>query len=178
SAIMVLADLGRKITSALRSLSNATIINEEVGSTMSVRPVLQFIAELYNTNCSLTHKVLNAMLKEVCAALLEADVNIKLVKQLRENVKSAIDLEEMASGLNKRRMIQHAVFKELVKLAYYYQRKGWKTCLICADTFRAGQFTLRDMYEQFQNIMKMGPFGQIMVTKDLRSLAVCNCLAS
>lgn len=145
---MVLADLGRKITSALRSLSNATIINEEV---------------------------LNAMLKEVCAALLEADVNIKLVKQLRENVKAAIDLEEMASGLNKRRMIQHAVFKELVKLvdpgvkawtptkgknnvimfvglqgsgktttcsklAYYYQRKGWKTCLICADTFRAGAF--------------------------------------
>ncbi|KAI1237763.1 hypothetical protein IHE44_0013849 [Lamprotornis superbus] len=89
SAKMVLADLGRKITSALRSLSNATIINEEV---------------------------LNAMLKEVCTALLEADVNIKLVKQLRENVKSAIDLEEMASGLNKRKMIQHAVFKELVKL--------------------------------------------------------------
>ncbi|KAI5611500.1 signal recognition particle 54 kDa protein [Silurus asotus] len=86
---MVLADLGRKITAALRSLSNATIINEEV---------------------------LNAMLKEVCAALLEADMNIKLVKQLRENVKATIDLENMPSGLNKRRMIQHAVFKELVKL--------------------------------------------------------------
>jgi intracellular sulfur oxidation DsrE/DsrF family protein len=27
---MVLADLGRKITSALRSLSNATVINEDV----------------------------------------------------------------------------------------------------------------------------------------------------
>lgn len=27
---MVLADLGRKITTALRSLGNATIINEEV----------------------------------------------------------------------------------------------------------------------------------------------------
>ena len=27
---MVLADLGRKITTALRSLSNATVINEEV----------------------------------------------------------------------------------------------------------------------------------------------------
>ncbi|PIC36572.1 hypothetical protein B9Z55_015510 [Caenorhabditis nigoni] len=26
------------------------------------------------------------------------------------------------------------------KMAYYYQRKGWKTCLICADTFRAGAF--------------------------------------
>lgn len=30
--------------------------------------------------------------------------------------RSAIDLEEMASGLNKRKMIQHAVFKELVKV--------------------------------------------------------------
>jgi signal recognition particle GTPase len=29
--------------------------------------------------------------------------------------------------------------------------------------FSLGQFTLRDMYEQFQNIMKMGPVGQIMV---------------
>lgn len=34
---MVLADLGRKITSALRSLSNATIINEEVGHTVHLQ---------------------------------------------------------------------------------------------------------------------------------------------
>jgi len=27
------------------------------------------------------------MLKEVCAALLEADVNVQLVKRLRENVR-------------------------------------------------------------------------------------------
>ena len=25
-----------------------------------------------------------------------------------------------------------------------------------------GRFTLRDMYEQFQNILKMGPFNQLM----------------
>ncbi|XP_066147930.1 signal recognition particle subunit SRP54 [Euwallacea fornicatus] len=145
---MVLADLGRKITSALHALSKATIINEEV---------------------------LNGMLKEICAALLEADVNIKMVKALRENVRAVIDFEEMAGGLNKRRMIQSAVFKELVKLvdpsvkpyqpvkgkpniimfvglqgsgktttctklAYYYQKKNWKSCLVCADTFRAGAY--------------------------------------
>lgn len=86
---MVLADLGRKITSALKSLNNATIINEDV---------------------------LNDLLKEICAALLESDVNIRLVKQLRENVRSAIDFDEMAGGLNKRRMIQTTVFKELVKV--------------------------------------------------------------
>ena len=32
-------------------------------------------------------QVLGAMLKEVCAALLEADVNVQLVKRLRENVR-------------------------------------------------------------------------------------------
>lgn len=145
---MVLADLGRKITSALQSLSKATIINEEV---------------------------LNGMLKEICAALLEADVNIILVKKLRENVRAVIDFEEMAGGLNKRRMIQSAVYKELIKLvdpgvkpfqpikgkanvimfvglqgsgktttctklAYHYQKKNWKSCIVCADTFRAGAY--------------------------------------
>jgi len=145
---MVLADLGRKITNALHNLSKATVINEEV---------------------------LNALLKEVCSALLEADVNIRLVKSLRENVKSVIDFDEMAQGHNKRKMIQQAVFKELVKLvdpgvkaytpvkgkpnvimfvglqgsgktttctklAYHYQKKGWKACLVCADTFRAGAY--------------------------------------
>ena len=38
------------------------------------------------------------------------------VKKLRENVRSVIDFDEMAQGLNKRRMIQQAVFKELIKL--------------------------------------------------------------
>ena len=49
---MVLADLGRKINMALHSLSKATVINEEV---------------------------LNSMLKDICAALLEADVNIRWI---------------------------------------------------------------------------------------------------
>lgn len=62
-------------------------------------------------------QVLNSMLKEICAALLEADVNIRLVKKLRENVRQVIDFEDMAGGLNKRRMIQSAVFKELVKVS-------------------------------------------------------------
>lgn len=34
------------------------------------------------------------------------------------------------------------------------------------EKIKHGQFTLRDMYEQLQNIMKMGPFSQIMVRKD------------
>ncbi|KAH7725558.1 signal recognition particle 54 kda protein [Aphelenchoides avenae] len=145
---MVLADLGRRIRNAIGKLGQATVINEDE---------------------------LNAMLKEVCTALIESDVNVRLVKQLRENVKKTIDFDEMAGGVNKRRLIQRSVFTELMKLvdpgvqphqpvkgkpnvimfvglqgagktttctklAYYYQKKGWKTCLICADTFRAGAF--------------------------------------
>ena len=145
---MVLADLGRKINAALNSLNKATVIDEDV---------------------------LNAMLKEVSRALLEADVNIKLVKQLSENVKGAINFDETARGLNKRHMIQQAVFQELItlvdpkvkpyqpkkgkcnvimfvglqgsgktttctKMAWYYKKKGWKACLVCADTFRAGAY--------------------------------------
>ena len=56
------------------------------------------------------------MLKDVCTALLESDVNIRLVKKLRENVRSVIDFDDMGAGLNKRRMIQTAVFKELIKV--------------------------------------------------------------
>ena len=68
---MVLADLGRKINAALLSLNKGTIINEEV---------------------------LKKMLTQVQRALLEADVNIRLVKQLSENVRGAIDFEDMAKG--------------------------------------------------------------------------------
>lgn len=32
------------------------------------------------------------------------------------------------------------------------------------EKIKHGVFTLRDMYEQFQNIQKMGPFSQIVVS--------------
>lgn len=103
---MVLADLGRKINAALHSLSKATIINEEV---------------------------LNNMLKDVCAALLESDVNVRLVKQLRENVRSVIDFDEMAQGLNKRRMIQQAVFKVSQHFSRGYGYHGAPMCMWVCD---------------------------------------------
>ena len=84
---MVLADLGRKLTDALNSLGKATVIDEEV---------------------------LNAMLKEVCRALMEADVNIRLVKQLKDNVKQAIDFDEVAQGdLTNMFMIKYLLYNYL-----------------------------------------------------------------
>lgn len=47
-------------------------------------------------------------------------------------LRSAIDLEEMASGLNKRKMIQHAVFKELVKVGLQVSRLRHFSCMAWA----------------------------------------------
>ena len=57
---MVLADLGRRIRVAIGKLGATTVIDEEQ---------------------------VNDMLKEICKALIESDVNVMLVNQLRQNIK-------------------------------------------------------------------------------------------
>ena len=52
---------------------------------------------------------MDAVLKEVCKALLEADVNVKLVQQFRTGIKASLNLEGLPVGINKRRLV-HKVF--------------------------------------------------------------------
>ncbi|KAI8048874.1 SRP54-type protein [Syncephalis plumigaleata] len=140
---MVLSELGSRVNKALRQLADAPVVDEQL---------------------------LDAILREICAALLASDVNVKLVQNLRTNIKSVVNIRELAAGINKKRLIQKAVMDELcrveawkpkkgrsniimfvglqgsgktttcTKLASHYHRKGWKTALVCADTFRAGAF--------------------------------------
>ncbi len=56
---------------------------------------------------------LDALIKEITTALLKSDVNIKVVSQLKKNIKAKVDLDELGSGVNKRRVIQKAIFDEL-----------------------------------------------------------------
>ncbi|KAI3633721.1 hypothetical protein MIR68_008668 [Amoeboaphelidium protococcarum] len=88
---MVLQDLGRKINSALTQLTAAQSVDE---------------------------KILDSILKDICAALLESDVNVRLVQQLRKNVKEAVKIDDLSVGaaLNRKRLLQKAVFDELVRL--------------------------------------------------------------
>lgn len=116
------------------------------------------------------------MLKEICAALLDADVNVRLVRDLRSKIKTTVNFKELAAtNANRKRVIQKAVYDELVslvdphaepyklrkgkpnvimfvglqgtgktttctKLARFYAARGYKSALVCADTFRAGAF--------------------------------------
>ncbi|EGG23008.1 signal recognition particle 54 kDa subunit [Cavenderia fasciculata] len=86
---MVLADWGNQISSALAAMSNSTIINEET---------------------------INHLLKEVGNALSRADVSMSLIIKMRKNIQAQIKLDQMAAGLNKRRIIRKVVFDELIKL--------------------------------------------------------------
>jgi signal recognition particle subunit SRP54 len=83
---MVLNELGGRITSALASMASAMVIDEAA---------------------------LDACLKDICAALLQADVNVRLVSALRQGVKRRVNVEELASGISRRRVIEKAVFDEL-----------------------------------------------------------------
>jgi signal recognition particle subunit SRP54 len=85
----VLAELGLRITGALRKLHQSAVISDEL---------------------------LDTLLKEICAALLESDVNVKMVFQLRTNIKNIANMEELAAGTNKRKLIQNAIFSELVNM--------------------------------------------------------------
>jgi signal recognition particle subunit SRP54 len=146
---MVLAELGTKITLALRKLNSQTIIDD---------------------------KALNECLTEISIALLTADVNIKHVAKLKDSVNTQVKLlMQKEKGSNIRRLIQQTVISELTRMldpekkpvefkkgepnvvmfvglqgsgktttctkyAYYYQKRGWRVALVCADTFRAGAF--------------------------------------
>lgn len=171
---MVLADLGRKLNAALSSINRAPVVDE---------------------------KVLDATLKEICAALLESDVNVKLVASLRNKVKAKVKAaleggSDKAKEANRKNLLQKAVFDELValvdpgvepykpkkgqpnvimavglqgngktttctKLAVYYQKRGFKSCIVCADTFRAGAF---DQTRQSATKAKVAYFGSYTET--------------
>ena len=86
---------------------------------------------IHHSNQVVNDEVLETMLKEICRALVEADVNVKVVSTMRKAIKDKVNLEEAAAGLNRRKMIQRAVMEELVKLVDsgtkpYQMKKGMK----------------------------------------------------
>ncbi|KAK2756437.1 Signal recognition particle [Arachnomyces sp. PD_36] len=166
---MVLQDLGRRINSAVNDLTRSSSLDE---------------------------KAFDSMVKEICAALLSADVNVRLVQSLRKSIKNAVNFSSLPAAVNKKRLIQKTVFDELValvdphaepfkpkkgksnvimfvglqgagktttctKLARHYQTRGFKTALVCADTFRAGAF---DQLKQNATKAKIPYYGSLTQT--------------
>lgn len=86
---MVLADLGSRLRNALGSVESGS--EDEVQN----------------------------MIKNICSALLESDVNVRLVARLRDNIRQKIAVEIKSaneSSANKRKKLQKIVFDELCGL--------------------------------------------------------------
>lgn len=76
---MVLAELGGSISRALQQMRNATVVDE---------------------------KVLNDCLNEINRALLQADVQFQLVRDMTTNIKNIVNFGDLPAGHNKRKIIQ------------------------------------------------------------------------
>lgn len=85
---MVLLELGKKISNALKKMDNSTTIND---------------------------KVIKGVLNEIGFALLQADVSIIFVKKLKDNVTMQFKLNE-SQGANLRKIVQRAVVDELTNM--------------------------------------------------------------
>ncbi|MCL7038479.1 hypothetical protein MKW94_012075 [Papaver nudicaule] len=86
---MVLGELSGSMYRALQQMKNATVIDE---------------------------KVLDGCLNEISRALLQADVNFQMVKNMSQNIKKIVNLDKLAAGHDKRKIIQKAIFDELCKM--------------------------------------------------------------
>ncbi|KAJ1812951.1 Signal recognition particle [Coemansia sp. RSA 2599] len=116
---MVLNELGARINSAFHALSKESVIDE---------------------------KAIDALLREICGALLESDVNVRLVQQLRQNVRKRVDMDELASSANKRKVIQNAVYDELCSLVDpgvqpWVPRKGKQNVIMFVGLQGSGKTT-------------------------------------
>lgn len=106
---MVLESLGYQISQSLAGLSQVSVIDEEV---------------------------LDKVLKDIARALLTADVNFRIVGQMRDNIRKRVNVDKLAAGLNKEKIIHQAVNDELVAIldCGLEEGKGPKGELLCCFT--------------------------------------------
>lgn len=82
--------MGTKLSQTFQKLNRATVIDDET---------------------------IDAALKDIAKALLEADVNVRFVSEMRGRIRNQLKLEEaMATGTNRRRFVQKCVCEELTQL--------------------------------------------------------------
>lgn len=124
---MVLTDIGSRIAGALKKMTEATVIDQAV---------------------------IDDLLKEICNALINADVNTKLVLEVRGNLKKTLAIEAMGAGLNRRNAIRQAVFQELCRLLdpgkdAYKPVKGKTNIIIFVGLQGNGKTTTIGKYASF-----------------------------
>ena len=143
---MVLEKLGSSLYGALKKLFGASVVDEAT---------------------------VKELIRDLQRALLQADVNVKLVFDLSRKIEERALKEKVPPGISRKEHVIKVVYEEITrllgekpvplrvtpgkrnvfmlvgiqgsgktttaaKLARYFQKRGVKAALICADTFRPG----------------------------------------
>jgi len=143
---LVLEKLGSSLYNSLKRVFRATVVDEAL---------------------------VKELVRDLQRALLQADVNVRLVFELSRRIEERALKEKVPPGIPRREHVIKVVYEELTrflgekprslkikpgkrnvfmlvgvqgsgktttaaKLARYFQKRGFKTALICTDTFRPG----------------------------------------
>jgi signal recognition particle subunit SRP54 len=162
---MALEHLGSSLYEALRKVFRASIIDEAA---------------------------VKELVRDIQRALLQADVNVKLVLDTSKRIEERALKEKIPPGVSRREHVIKVVYEELTrflgekpvpikmepgkkkvmmlvgiqgsgkttaaaKLARYFQKRGLKPALICADTYRPGAYA---QLQQLANRINVPLFGE------------------
>jgi len=98
-------------------------------------------------------KLINELIKDIQRALLQADVNVKLVFELTNKIKERIKSEETAKGLTKKEQLINIVYEELVnflgKEAYKIEIKEKPLKIMLVGLFGSGKTTTAGKLAKF-----------------------------
>jgi signal recognition particle subunit SRP54 len=165
---MALERLGSSLYEALRKVFRAPIIDEAT---------------------------VKELARDIQRALLQADVNVKLVLEISKRIEDKALKENVPPGVSRREHVVKVVYEELTrflgekpvplkidpgrrnvlmlvgiqgsgkttasaKLGRYFQKRGLKTALICADTYRPGAYAQLQQLAKRANISTYGDIEQ------------------
>src|SRR3972149_8160889 len=163
---MALDSLGSSLYGALKKLFRASVVDEAA---------------------------VKELVRDIQRALLQADVNVKLVLGISRQIEERALKEKVPPGISRREHVIKVVYQELTrfvgdkpvpikmepgkkkiimlvgiqgsgkttqaaKLARYFQKRGLKPALICADTYRPGAYA---QLEQLANRINVPVYGDL-----------------
>ena len=140
---------------------------------------------------SIDEAAVKELIRDLQRALLQADVNVRLVLDLSKRVEDRALREKIPPGISRREHVIKVVYEELTrflgekpvplrvkpgrrnvfmlvgiqgsgktttaaKLARYFQKRGYKTALISADTYRPGAYA---QLQQLANRINVPVYG-------------------
>lgn len=166
---MVLQDLGRRINGALTDLTRSATLDEKAFDSM-LREIANALAEA-DVNIKLVASLRKTIKQSVKFSELPAHANKKRIIQ-KAVFDALVDIvnphqKPYEPKKGKSNVIMFVGLQgagkttTCTKLARWYQARGFKTCLVCADTFRAGAF---DQLKQNATKAKIPYYGSLTQT--------------